>query len=491
MQKPNNNNNNNNNDIDISIDTKKRLSKRQRRVKTKYLLSVFNVGVICLIFVSGFVYLLFFPREKVSNEENRELTEFPEFSASDYLSGKYTAQIADWYDDTVHGRTKIKQFLASKILPLKGREYGNDGLMLYSKDGNINIDENKDKPVSPPTEAPTEAPTEPVTNTDETVQTTAATSTTAVTVTTTAATTLPDNKNPAEDGEIANNIVVVKNRGLMLYGGGKENGQEYAASLNAYKSSLGDGVNVYSMVCPTAVSYYMPENYLDMTASEKDNIDAINASLSGVTPIDVYDALLLHKSEAIYSRTDHHWQPLGAYYAAEEFARTANVPFAPMSEYEIVTLPGYVGTLYGYTKNASLLNNPEDFIYYKPKAATVTTRYTTAFTEPHEDVLTLDPTPMSNSNYYMVFGGDEQITHVATSCKNGRTLVIFKDSYGNALLPVLTNSFENIYLCDIRYFDLNAVSFVQQVGATDLLFAMNTFSATGGNHDYIEINRTK
>jgi hypothetical protein len=91
----------------------------------------------------------------------------------------------------------------------------------------------------------------------------------------------------------------------------------------------------------------------------------------------------------------------------------------------------------------------------------------------------------------MVFGGDEQITQVNTSCKNARTLVIFKDSYGNALVPMLTSSFENIYVCDMRYFDLNAISFIQQVGATDVLFAMNTFSATGGNHDYIEQNRVK
>jgi len=98
---------------------------------------------------------------------------------------------------------------------------------------------------------------------------------------------------------------------------------------------------------------------------------------------------------------------------------------------------------------------------------------------------------MSNSSYYMVFGGDGQITHVSTECKNSRTLVIFKDSYGNALLPVLTGSFENIYLCDIRYFDINAVSFIKQVGATDVLFAMNTFSATGANYQCIESNRTK
>jgi hypothetical protein len=235
----------------------------------------------------------------------------------------------------------------------------------------------------------------------------------------------------------------------------------------------------------------MPENYLSLTASEKENIENINSALDGVIPVNIYDTLLLHKSEAIYSRTDHHWQPLGAYYAAQAFAEAAGVPFADLSEYDTVTLSGYVGTLYGYTQSAALVDNPEDFIYYIPKTQTTTTRYSTSFTDPVSDSLLWDPTNMSNNSYYMVFGGDDRITHVSTECTNGRTLVIFKDSYGNALLPVLTSSFENIYLCDIRYFDLNAISFIQQVGATDLLFAMNTYSATGGNHDYILENLNK
>ena len=97
-----------------------------------------------------------------------------------------------------------------------------------------------------------------------------------------------------------------------------------------------------------------------------------------------------------------------------------------------------------------------------------------------------------NSMYYLVFmGGDDKITHVETDCKNGRTLVIFKDSYGNALVPCLTSSFENIYVYDMRYFELNAIDFCKQVGCTDLLFAMNTFSATGGNESYLESNRVQ
>ncbi len=463
-----------------SVKNKKRKSLKRRRLIVSRIINSANIVVIGSVFVAGFVYLTFFERETISNEENRELAKFPEFTVSSYLSGEFTEGIANFYDDTVHNRSEIKELIASKILPLKGLRYGEEELELYVQNNNNDTPDEPEKPVV----------TEPTTTTKSTSRTTGVNESTETTTTTTT-TTVPDNKNPAADGEIANNIVVVNNRGLMLYGGGKNNGLEYAASLNEYKKALGEDVNVYSLVCPTAVSYYMPENYLDLTASEKDNIDNINSALVDVTPVNAYDALLLHKNEAIYSRTDHHWQPLGAYYAAQAFAEAADVPFAELSEYETVSLPGYVGTLYGYTKSASLINNPEDFIYYKPKTTTVTTRYSTTFTNPREDVLTLDPTPMSTSNYYMVFGGDQQITHVSTECKNGRTLVIFKDSYGNALLPVLTSSFENIYLCDIRYFDLNAVEFVKQVEATDLLFAMNTFSATGGNHDYIEINRTK
>lgn len=460
--------------------------KRRRRKITRILAAV-NILVISLVFIFGFVYLLFFKRETVSNEENRNLTKFPKFSLSSYFKGEYTSAIADYYDDTVHNRSEIKAFISSHILSLKGMSYGDDGIIIIGK--TYSNEDDDDTAAVPPTEPATTV------STTEAHQTDAAEVTTAVTETTTAAvtsTTIPDNKNPEANGEISDGIVIVDNRGIMLFGGGKKNGIEYAESLNAYKRDLGDNVNVYSMVCPTPVSYYLPENYQNLTASEKDNIDNINSALVNVTPVDAYTALLFHKKEKIYSRTDHHWQPLGAFYAAEEFARVAGVDFAPISSYNEITLEGYVGTLYGYTKSSALLNNPEQFIYYEPKTEVNVTRYNTSFQNPTENCsLLLNPANMSNSSYYMVFGGDEQITHVSTSCKNGRTLVIFKDSYGNALLPVLTSSFENIYLCDLRYFDLNAVQFCKDVGATDLLFSMCTFSAVGVNHDYLEVNRTR
>ena len=118
--------------------------------------------------------------------------------------------------------------------------------------------------------------------------------------------------------------------------------------------------------------------------------------------------------------------------------------------------------------------------------------YDTNFTNERDGNLLISLDNVEPVSWYLVFmGGDEKITHVKTDVTNKRTLVIVKDSYGNALVPYLTQSFSDIYVIDMRYFDLNAVSFMQQVGATDVLFAMNTFSATGGNSECLETIRTQ
>ena len=455
--------------IDIPIKAKK--LKRQRRKTALNSIALANILLLGAVFAGGFVYVTFLPHETRADDENRMLATFPKFTPKNYISGEFTGGIADYFDDTVHDRAHIKQFIADNISPLKGRKYGDeeDGAELYGSGF-----------VPKPTAAVT------------TAAKTTKTADSAVTTTETAAapeTTAPPEEVP-EQGELTNNILIVNKRGITLYGGAWGTEKEYASFVNQYKEALG-AKNVYSMVLPTSSSFYLPENYANLAYSEKADFDSIEESLNGVIPVDAYNILNAHKDEPIYSRTDHHWQPLGAYYAAEEFALMAGVPFADISEYEKVTLPGYVGTLYMYTQSATLLNNPEDFVYYKPKTPVTVTQYNTRFENPVVANLLLDPSSMPNSGYYMVFGSDERIVHVNTQCKNGRNLVIFKDSYGNALLPMLTSSFENIYLCDIRYFDLNAIDFIDSVEATDVLFAMCSFSAVGGNRSCIRNNLTK
>ncbi|MDE7230807.1 MAG: hypothetical protein K2N56_10045, partial [Oscillospiraceae bacterium] len=85
------------------------------------------------------------------------------------------------------------------------------------------------------------------------------------------------------------------------------------------------------------------------------------------------------------------------------------------------------------------------------------------------------------------------INHIKTDCTNGRKLVIIGDSYDNAMFLSLTSSFSEIWVCDMRanmkdpYFDLNIIDFIEKMGATDVLFCMDTFSAVGSNRNGLRV----
>ena len=458
---------------------KKRLTKREyMQRKAQRFSKTIGVSLLSGVVVVLAVVLLLAPRSTISYEENRVLAEKPKFSLTSLLDGSYTSGWSEYYNDTVPFRSKLKKTISAMM----------QWTEVQSEEDTVffgNVSQVKKKTTTPVA-------------TTESVETTVAVAAagndetnTEPAVTTTVVTTTEDpNDEPA--AEIGEGIILDHKRAVCVYGGSFSVGQDYAETLNAYQQDLGSDVQVYSLVAPTAVSYYLPEEYANYTASETENIDNINSYLNSVKPVDAYNALKPHTAEAIYARTDHHWLPLGAYYAAEAFAKVADVPFASLSDYDTATKKDYVGSMYTYTESAVLLDNPEEFTYYIPKNKYKTTYYSTSFTDPTEGDLLMNLDGYDNSMYYLVFmGGDDKITHVETDCKNGRTLVIFKDSYGNALVPCLTSSFENIYVCDMRYFELNAIDFCKQVGCTDLLFAMNTFSATGGNESYLESNRVQ
>ncbi|MDD6897909.1 MAG: DHHW family protein, partial [Bacteroidales bacterium] len=168
------------------------------------------------------------------------------------------------------------------------------------------------------------------------------------------------------------NILVIDSgmntRAMELYKGAVENAVSYAHMVNSYKRAWGDRVNVYCMVIPTAVALYCPDSLRYKTNDEQATLNA----LYGVLDPDVEGVRLLpvlqeRKAENIYSRTDHHWAPLGAFYAAKEFARRAKVDFKPLSAYDMKVVKNFVGTMYKFSGNVAVKNAPEDFVYYTPR----------------------------------------------------------------------------------------------------------------------------
>ena len=304
---------------------------------------------------------------------------------------------------------------------------------------------------------------------------------------------LPMSTNAQTARKAHRGIIVVENdslaRAMEPFAPVAGRGEAYADVVNLYATRL-PGARVYCMTIPTAVAFYLPDSLAAWSGSERQGIDNIYRHLKAdVTAIDLIPALADHTAEDIYFRTDHHWTPLGACYAAGAFAREAGVPFLPLDNYDTCTVSNFIGTMKRFSRDEAVGRVPETFTYYKPRTVDYSAshvRYTYAGRRRHR---TLKAHPREDCEFFRQYedgspqaystfmGGDMNTTSISTNAKNGRRLLILKDSYGNALTSFLFGSFEEIHVVDCRYFTQNIIRFAREHHITDVLLANNLLHA--------------
>jgi len=421
------------------------------------------IGIVAVLFIAFTVLFDTFPRPAYSELEKRDLKKFPAFTLDSLKSGAYNKAVAEWFNDSEPYRDNFMAF-SMMIEDFFNLKISDDNVTFHASTSNKGKKHKKleDGPIDPE-------------NRD-----------------------LQNYVNQVNNNDKAKvadaGIIIVgkgKNvRALMAYGGGKEGGGGYALACNTYKKTFGKDVNVYCLIMPTATEYYLPEKAASCSKKQLPTIqNCINHLDKEVKVVDVYTVLGKHANEDIYLRTDHHWSPLGAYYAAREFAKVAKVPFKDLKSYTRKVVHGYVGSMYGYSNDIALKNAPEDFVYYVPKDikyATTYIQYTldeefniTAESHPFQTEFFMNFKDGSSGAYCTFMGGDAKITVVRTGNKNGRRLIILKDSFGNAIPGYLFYSFQEIHVIDHRYFTKNMKQYVADNKITDILFANNTFEVYG------------
>ena len=457
--------------------------RRKKKSKIKKYENEFNFinAAICILMVFGVgIALVVMKRDSGFIEsENRNLAEFPSFSLSSWFKGDFTGGIVNYYTDTIPGREKLRS-LSKTFTDLFGIKSDDVDIInnTGSKTENEKVDEEKKatttkatvytgpRETTTTTEVPAGNDSEPASET---------------TLATKKKLEVPN------EGEMLNSVIVTGKgtpevRAMSIFGGIFDIGTRYANVLNNYKQMVGETVNIYNMSVPLASAYYTPKNMEGIYSDQHECIENIGVSLNNVINVDVFDTLHDHADEYIYFRTDHHWQPLGAYYAAQQFAQEAQVPFPDISTYEKKTIEDFTGSMYGYTNYLEDLKTwPDLLTYYKPTNQYTVTYYDETFSNPYEGSLFFEDNEWTQ-NYSVILGGDMNIAEIKTDVGNGRTLVLIKNSYGNALVPFFVGSFEKIYVVDFRYVLVGMNDFFKKVGATDVLFGMAIFSCYSDDH---------
>ena len=430
------------------------------------------VIVITLAYLLPTVAFNLLPRSTYSELEKRELRHFPTFTLDSLRDGSYTAAISAWYSDTEPYRDTL-MYWSMQFRDLLGVRFGEKNIQFVAGD------------TAPDVETAGEE-ADPVLAAD--------------TVTVVNAFESAEEEGGADDvAKVASSGIILVGSGdnvraLMGFFGTERGGAKYADVINQYGATFGKSVRVYCMPIPTSTEFYCPEEAAKFTRKQWPVFNSIFSHLSnGVKAVDIYSVLAEHTDEPIYLRTDHHWAPLGAYYAAQKFAQVAGVPFADLSAYEEHVVHRFVGSMYGYTQNVAVKKAPEDFVYYIPTNVEYSTTYVNYTLDedyhvsgqgkPYKGKYFYSFKDGSGAAYTTFMGGDIKLTKVETSTRNGRRLLVFKDSFGNAVPGYLFYSFEEIHVVDFRYFTKDVVSYVDENRITDILFA-NNITNTCVNYTY-------
>lgn len=424
---------------------------RQNRAHTLYL------AFIGLIFAALVVVFLFFPRSRYSELEKRELNSFPSRELLGENPGAFTAAVSQWFSDSEPYRDL---FMTMSMAIREGMKLrlGNpqDAVSVKSTGTGANLDLAKG-----------------VDDLEE----------------------LQDNSgNPLADAsaKLATPAVIVAGagsevRGLMVFGGSSRAGGGMIETSNLYAETFPD-INVYTLVAPLATEFYLPQKAASASRPQLPTLENIRNHLNpAVKYVDVHSILKHHSLEDIYLRTDHHWSALGAYYGAKAFAKVAGVPFKDLKSYDKNVIHGFVGSMYGYTKDISFKKAPEDFVYYVPKKDDYTTTYityqvnkdyrVTSQSKPYKSSFFKKFRDGSGLAYNVFMGGDQHLVKIETDVPGSRKLLLIKDSYGNALPGYLFYSFPEIHVIDFRYFPGNLKQYIRENDITDILLAFNIFNA--------------
>lgn len=281
------------------------------------------------------------------------------------------------------------------------------------------------------------------------------------------------------DGKVKSyqSVVAVDDAAYELYTYLDDAAGNYADSINKVASALDGKADVYDMVIPLSSEITFPDNLKDEINSSDQHqaMQDIQAKMNDkVKSVDIYDALMQHRNEYIYFRTDHHWTALGAYYAYRQFCETKGIEPEDLTGYETKEFDGFLGSFYNDTSDAKLKANPDVVTAYLPHDESVL--HVTASDGTKYDW----PVIYDVSNYgaglkYSTFiASDNPYTEIENkSLTDGSSCVVVKESFGNAFIPFLVDHYQTIYVIDYRYWTGSVSKIAEEKGVSDVIFLNN------------------
>lgn len=176
-----------------------------------------------------------------------------------------------------------------------------------------------------------------------------------------------------------------------------------------------------------------------------------------------------HADEEIYYRTDHHWTTLGAWYGYEAYRQACKENVSTDKKQELRTIyEDFYGTTYAKVNQAS---QADVIAIYEPKSSLqVIYNMGEKTTDSLYEMEYLD-----TADQYRVFtGGNQAVLEISGGEKNGKTLLLIKDSFANCMIPFLAEDYEKMVVVDLRQLNVDCDVLVEMFQPTEIFVLYNS-----------------
>lgn len=192
-----------------------------------------------------------------------------------------------------------------------------------------------------------------------------------------------------------------------------------------------DFIPVYTSLC--ALNDLAPNN---IESVQLTIMNYLKENLENVKIIDTFD--VVEGETSYYYKTDHHWSMTGAKAVYEYYMNKESMDdLISVSE-------DFKGTY--YYQAPSFFSTTDTILSTEDKEVLIT------YSDGSKATSLYQPSYLETTDAYRYYlGGNDGRVEIETSTKNGKKLLVIKDSYANCFVPFLCEDYQYITMIDLRY----------------------------------------
>jgi len=241
--------------------------------------------------------------------------------------------------------------------------------------------------------------------------------------------------------------------------------KDVAKKFNKLKNQFLKDMNVYYSVIPDK-NYYMASKNGYPSIDYDKFMKILNENIQNIEYIDIFSAL----SEQDYYSTDTHWRQENLSKVVETLGNKMNVDFADISSYEQKTLEPFYGVYYG---QSALSLEPDKLVYLTNDVLeNAKVKKLDEKTLEMVEAKVYDVNEFNNDDPYDLFlSGPEMLIEIENDmATTDKELIVFRDSFGSSLSPLLVSAYKKVTVIDLRYIASPLLSrFIEFKAGSDVL----------------------